>query len=93
MSLFRKSITEAQNNLKLYHYNLEEFDVLKSKSSQDNIPSEGAFDYTNSISFFLEPIPLEIADIFEGQHEFWKHGLRLVEHVVLIKDIPDDMVT
>ena len=35
-----------------------------------------------SIAFFLQPIPLDIAKLFENKHKLWKSGLELYEYKV-----------
>lgn len=42
--------------------------------------------YLDHISFFLEPIPIDILPkLFKGEHPFYKPGAKIVEHVVAIK--------
>ena len=69
--------------MKFYHYNTEEFDALLStairgKGDIGNNPRA----YNRNISLFLEPLPLNVAEIFNNTHEFYRSGLTLIEHVV-----------
>ena len=101
MGLFRTLGLESLNNFKLYHYNTETFKELQSQNLQKQGPVVGAkssdvvpknvFDYENNISFFLEPIPIDLPSIFEGKHEFWKPGLKLVEHVITLGALPNNI--
>ena len=70
----------------LYHYSINKYETLKSliaqrmpKKSQSN---GDEFAYDRSLSFFLEPIPLDIAEIYFRRHEFWKSGLELYQYQV-----------
>ena len=40
--------------------------------------------YERSIMFFLQPIPDDIAKLFDNKHKFWKSGLELYEYKVLV---------
>lgn len=46
------------------------------------------FSYDRSISLFLEPIPLDIAQIYKGKHELWQSGEEFVQYEVDITDLP-----
>lgn len=81
-----------------YHYSKSEYKELKSLyarggekkgyESDDNDP----YGYKKNISLFLEPIPRDIAKILHGEHEFWKSGTALYEHVIDLSAIPKDIV-
>lgn len=58
--------------------------LLQTLDVLDLIPS---WHYDRSISFFLEPIPLDIAKLYKGKHSFWKSGVELFEHVIDIDDL------
>ena len=49
-------------------------------------PLKLLFGYTmsddRSIAFSLQPIPLDIAKLFEGKHKYWKSGTKLYEYKV-----------
>ena len=79
--------------MKFYHYNTEEFDALLSiairgKGDIGNNPRA----YNRNISLFLEPLPLNVAEIFNNTHEFYRSGLTLIEHVVDSSAIPLDVL-
>lgn len=70
----------------LYHYSNEEYKELGSLNYQKKAKKENGVDkienYSDHISFFLEPIPIDLPDILEGKHNFWKSGQTLYEHIV-----------
>lgn len=61
--------------------------LLQALDVLDLIPS---WHYDRSISFFLEPIPLDIAKLYKGKHSFWKSGVELFEHVTTINHLAFD---
>lgn len=72
----------------LYHYSVERYSELSSLFSR-NLEKEGfesdkndPFSYNKSISFFLEPIPLDLPKILENKHKFWKSGTKLYEYKI-----------
>lgn len=85
--------------MKLYHYNTCQFDYLQSiygrgitskdrKRLGDYVNnSEGLYAYVKNLSFFMEPIPLDLPKILHNEHEFWLSGRMLFEHVVDTKDL------
>lgn len=79
--------------MKLYHYNATEFSELKSKIAQGikGAGDHGIKGYASSISFFLEPIPRDIAVILKHEHDFWVSGRDLYEHVIDTNDLPLDV--
>lgn len=79
--------------MKLYHYNPVEFSELKSKIAQGikGVDNHGIKGYASSISFFLEPIPRDIAEILKHEHDFWVSGRDLYEHVIDTNDLPLDV--
>ena len=40
------------------------------------------YDMSRSISFFLEPIPDDIAKLFDNKHAYWQSGKKLYEYKV-----------
>ena len=67
--------------------------VLENKIQQilDKLVLKGEHSYDRHVSLFLEPIPLNLPEIFEHKHEFWISGLKLIEHIVLLEDIPENI--
>lgn len=79
----------------LYHYSINKYETLKSliaqrmpKKSQSN---GDEFAYDRSLSFFLEPIPLDIAEIYFHRHEFWKSGLELYQYQIHLNALPKNI--
>lgn len=64
---------------------------LKVKELLDKLSLGGEHRYDRHISLFIEPIPDTLAKIFDGKHEFWQSGLKLIEHVISIDDLPDNI--
>lgn len=50
------------------------------------------FDYDRNISLFMEPIPLDIAKIYQNRHRFWKSGLELYQYEVPLENLPVEIV-
>lgn len=72
----------------LYHYSTQLYSVLKTlrkqgrKGENDNQKEHG-HQYIDHISFFIEPIPLDILpSIHRQKHPFYKEGKKLYEYVV-----------
>lgn len=76
--------------MKLYHYSPIELTELKSKIAQGikSAGDHGIKGYASSISFFLEPIPLDIAEILKHEHDFWISGRELYQHEIDSNDLP-----
>jgi len=87
---------------KLYHYSNKMLDSIKTREAQGIIPSREDLKgqqktkdfwnkpglYDQHISFFLEPIPLDIlGDIYGKEHHTWFPGNEFYEYVVLLSDI------
>lgn len=77
----------------LYHYATLQYDVLKTRKAQGvPKPNDTAgvitlngkeFDYTEHISFFVEPVPLEtMGKVYGKEHNVWYPGSQLYEHRV-----------
>ena len=67
----------------LYHYSVEEYSHLLSlKGQKKEEDKDYSGNYSDSISFFLEPIPRNIASILKHKHKFWKSGAEIYEHVI-----------
>lgn len=85
--------------MKLYHYSTNRYDVLESLNARGmvkqghskNSDKSDPFAYNKHISFFLEPIPEDIASILKHEHKFWKSGTVLMEHVISLDAIPRDV--
>lgn len=76
--------------MKLYHYSPIELTELKSRIAQGikSAGDHGIKGYASSISFFLEPIPLDIAEILKHEHDFWISGRELYQHEIDSNDLP-----
>lgn len=84
---------------KLYHYSENEFDILKSlrlqnRASEISTPIKNRKyypgEYSDSVSFFFEPIPTDIISAcFKHEHDFWRSGKILFEHTVSISSLKD----
>ena len=79
--------------MKLYHYSPIELTELKSKIARGikSAGDHGIKGYASSISFFLEPIPLDIAEILKHEHDFWISGRELYQHEIDSNDLPLDV--
>lgn len=80
------------DHIHVYHYATQQYDVLKTKKAQ-GVPTDTSsvgivlngkrFDYTDHISFFVEPIPLEVMGrVYGKDHHVWHPGSELHEHKV-----------
>lgn len=82
-----------------YHYSKKKFSELLTRSLQGVVTEEERKDadeagtfrgdigpYYDSISFLLEPAPLDIiSSLFPKDHHTWKEGNSLIEHIVDLK--------
>ena len=82
----------------LYHYSDKTLDPLKTREAQGFVTSPEALKeelelkqytaypglYNQQISFFIDPIPRDLPDKFDGRHRFWKSGKTLYEHEVVV---------
>lgn len=81
--------------MKLYHYSTEKLQSIKTKGAQGKLSKlemreakriadlmEDVGPYYAHISFFFDPIPRNIAEIFGKGHDFWFDGNVIYEHVV-----------
>lgn len=76
----------------LYHYSKEKYNSILSKTAQGYKGNQtGEYVYNDSVSFFLSPIPRNLPDILENQHEFWKSGQELYEYKVTLNAFPEDI--
>jgi hypothetical protein len=71
----------------LYHYSSQMFDILKTREKQnkplDSKLKANSSDYDKHISFFLEPIPLDILpDIHHNKHPFYVTGKEVYEYKI-----------
>lgn len=78
----------------LYHYNHQRFKELKSRRAQNKeikMPShykDNKFDYNDSISFFFEPLPLDVLPkLYKGEHPFYKPESMVYEYRISIQDL------
>jgi len=89
-----ESITET---IDLYHYSTDQYTVLKTMRLAGVVDREREqkFDksvverslvghYFDHISFFIDPIPLDLASLSGHRHTLWTKGLKLYEHKVTI---------
>ena len=89
--------------LNLYHYSIECYDRLLTRTQQGIVLSEAEQQraeremkryfqtglYNDSISFFFEPVPLDILGALYGKdHPVWKPGQSLFEYMVPIDSLP-----
>lgn len=74
-----------------YHYSKEQHDELKSLSAQEGSMPKTINSYRNSISLFMQPLPLTVADIFRNEHNIYRSGLELYEHVIDSNSLPLDI--
>lgn len=54
----------------------------------DKVRPKDEWSYERSISLFLEPIPLDIAKIYKGQHELWQSGAEFIQYEVDVQSLP-----
>lgn len=87
----------------LYHYSSKEYDTLKtirkleSETANNSLKSSGRDQtnplaigpYIDSISFFTEPVPLNISEYNGDDHWVWKSGAVLYQHEVSIQSLRD----
>lgn len=77
----------------LYHYSKELYDVLKSRAAQKDMPPTNTPDmmYDRSISFFIEPIPLDILpSLHHYNHHFYKDKSKVYEYQISDHDLNKD---
>lgn len=74
--------------MNFYHYSKEQHTELKSLSAQQGAAPKTIISYSNSISLFMEPLPLNVADIFRNEHNLYRSGLELYEHVIDSNNLP-----
>ena len=72
----------------LYHYSVERYTELSSLAAR-GLQKEGfeakesdPFAYNKSISFFFEPIPLDLPEILHHEHNFWKKDAELYQYEI-----------
>lgn len=71
-----------------YHYSTEQYAELKSLSAQQGSMPKTIRMYGNSISLFIEPLPLIVADIFRQEHSIYRSHKEFYEHVLDSNDLP-----
>ena len=79
--------------MKLYHYNTNSLEVLSSTYHRDKQSNrtDDPYDYRKNISFFMEPVPRNLASILNHEHKFWKKGITLIEHEIDTSFIENDI--
>lgn len=76
----------------LYHYNVNPLDDIRSLKLQNKTSAkEWSENYSSSVSFFFEPIPLDLPSIFDGKSKQWISGSKLYEHLIDVDDIEEDI--
>lgn len=99
-----KSFDVQSTGYHLYHYSEQQLAKIFTRRKQGGTPDDivklaeslanGIGDigcYLDHISFFLEPIPLDILPkLFKGEHPFYKSDRQLIEHVVRV-NLKDDL--
>lgn len=86
--------------MKLYHYSDTRLTYIKTKGAQGKVSKlemkeadkiaefmEEVGPYYKHLSFFFDPIPRNIAEIFGKGHNFWFEGNVIYEHVVDANDL------
>ncbi len=86
--------------MKLYHYSDNRLRTIKTKGAQGRVSKlemkeadkiagfmEEVGPYYKHLSFFFDPIPRNIAEIFGKGHNFWFEGNVIYEHVVDANDL------
>ncbi len=72
----------------LYHYSVERYTELSSLAARGlqkkgfEAKESDPFAYNKSISFFFEPIPLNLPEILHHEHNFWKTGVELYQYEI-----------
>ena len=79
----------------LYHYSTEKYNSLKNLASRGlpvdkdtgavdrfNKETESVGYYWDHISFFFDPIPLDLPKILNREHDFWRPGVELYQYTV-----------
>lgn len=90
MNAYDLIIKESKHKcIKLYHYSAKPHSELLTNSlrnvvSDHNVVSE---DYDDHLSFFMEPIPVDIAKQLNNEFDKWKSGTVLFEHVIYLSNI------
>lgn len=98
-SFLRKLGIVDSKLVKLYHYNTSELSEVKTlakqgkKLSKDMLKYDEGWDksgmpgkYSDHMSVFMEPIPLEKIHKYFDNHAFWKEGNTLYEHEILVSE-------
>jgi len=92
--------------MNLYHYSKEQYPVLTTRSKGGRATKEEISiatkwsrenntvgPYTDSISFFFDPMPSDIIGrLYNGQNDFWLTGNKLFEYVVETRNLEPDML-
>ena len=93
-------VIQENIDIKLYHYNTKCFKELKTLElqgiSDESINNKSTFwkhpdKYTKHISFFFDRPPFEFIIKHYKNHDFYKPGMALCEHVINVNDLNDDV--
>jgi hypothetical protein len=90
----------------IYHYSKKRFNELRSLSHQRNETKKELDDinkkytqtmapgpYANNISFFIEPIPIDIlGDLFDNKHQVWFNGNHLYEYFIDVESLDKNIL-
>lgn len=68
----------------LYHYSREKLRRLETVAFRTKTKPKKKMDYKNHLSFFLDPLPLDMARLHEGRSEVWKSGDKWFEHKIIL---------
>lgn len=99
MEKYPNNLNYPPGHIAYYHYSIKPYDFLLSKNAQINKPLKKAplvtddrsqF-YNDTISLFIEPVPLDIIGKLWPDHPFWRSGAEIYQHVVLLDGIPDKL--
>lgn len=80
----------------LYHYSVERYIELSSLAARGlqkkgfEAKESDPFAYNKSISFFFEPIPLDLPEILHHKHSFWKSGTSLYQYEIYTSQLDDN---
>lgn len=100
---FRMALERFSPGFKLYHYSAAKHTVLKTrektsppdkeklaKAKEDMETHKDPGTYYQHISFFFEPVPLDlVGKIFGKEHHFWFPGHDIYEHIVDLSSMPE----
>lgn len=56
---------------------------------KDHLGLLDTWEYSRNLSFFFEPMPRNIASLYNHQHALYKKGLKLFEYRLFLSNLPD----